>query len=217
MGRGYPVRCARTPSAAARQSKTEAGDPMNPHQLAELIGVAAAVPRLPGAACRGLGEMADIEIRSSRTDIDAAIEICLGCTEMQRCRAWLDSLPAGHKPLGVVAGRLVDPAAYRSARAAMQDARKPPPQPAPPPRKGRLRTRLLAAAGTAGSRGLTVNEAAAALYGSEVTAPRVEQARQALERLVARGALQRVDRGQRGGRGAVARYSRADDCPAAAS
>lgn len=96
------------------------GDPMNADQLAALLGAAAAAPRMPDAACWGETWMADVEIRSSRGTIDAAIDVCLSCPAMQRCAAWLDSLPPDQKPAGVVAGRLVvDPPAVVYSRSAM--------------------------------------------------------------------------------------------------
>jgi hypothetical protein len=104
---------------------------MTPDTLADLLGAAAAVPRLLDAACRGRTEMADIEIRSSRTEIDAAIEVCMGCRELQGCSSWVDLLPVGQRPAGVVAGRLVvDPAQMEHARRAMTAelaARRPKP------------------------------------------------------------------------------------------
>ncbi|ASL08453.1 hypothetical protein MYCODSM44623_01703 [Mycobacterium intracellulare subsp. chimaera] len=94
---------------------------MNGLELAALLGAAAAsVPRLPDAACRSETWMADVELRSSRDTIDAAVELCLSCPAMQRCAAWLDSLPPDQKPAGVVAGRLyVDPPAVVYARSVM--------------------------------------------------------------------------------------------------
>lgn len=93
---------------------------MNADQLADLLGAAAAAPRLPDAACRGETWMADVEIRSSRETIDAALELCLGCRAMHRCAAWVDSLPVDQKPAGVVAGRLyVDAPSAAYARGVM--------------------------------------------------------------------------------------------------
>lgn len=153
--------------------------------------------------------MADLEIGSSRERIDAGIEVCLGCRELQRCSDWLDSLPADQQARGVVAGRLVDPAAYQAGKALMAAERRPKPsKPQQPRPRGAQRParRLLVAAEAAGARGIAVREAAAALYGSEVTLGQIELARQALQRLVRRGRLRRVDRGQACVRGRVSRY-----------
>ncbi|MGV0161043.1 hypothetical protein ACRU3B_16585 [Mycobacterium colombiense] len=93
---------------------------MNTDQLASLLGAAAAAPRMPNAACWGETWMADVEIRSSRGTIDAAIDVCLSCPAMQRCATWVESLPADQKPAGVVAGRLfVDRPAAVYARSVM--------------------------------------------------------------------------------------------------
>ncbi|WP_324738666.1 hypothetical protein P6281_06610 [Mycobacterium sp. 5-140-3-2] len=178
---------------------------MNADQLANLLGAAAAVPRMPDAACRGETWLADLDVSSSRERIDAGIEICLGCTEFQRCSDWVDSPRAEQQVRGVVAARLVDPDAPRTAREAMQAERKPrPPRPPSKPRNGRLRLRLLAAVEAAGGDGLTVAEAAKAVHGSNPATSQLEQTRQGLQRLVARGALQRVDRDR------LARYAGAE-------
>lgn len=190
---------------------------MTPDQLADLLGVAAAVPRMPDAACRTETWMADLEVGSSRERIDGGIEICLGCRELQRCSDWLDSLPVDQQVRGVVAARMVDPAANQTARAVMAAelaARRP-----KPPRQAkssggprRLRATLLSAVDHAGPEGLTVREAAAALYGPTPSGTQVELARQAIHRLIARGVLCRVSSG---GRGGLSRYVRVDALEAA--
>lgn len=176
---------------------------MNADQLANLLGAAAAVPRMPDAACRAQTRMADLDVGSSRERIDAGIETCLGCTQLQRCGDWLDRLPADQRPRGVVAARLVDPDAPRTAREAMQAERKTRSRPPSKPRNGRLRLRLLAAVEAAGGDGLTVAAAAAAVHGSDAATSQLEQTRQGLQRLVTRGALVRVDRDR------LARYAAA--------
>lgn len=93
---------------------------MNADQLRRLFGSALSVPRLDGALCIGETYLADVEIRSSRETIDAAIDVCLSCPAMQRCAAWVESLPADQKPAGVVASRLVvDAPAVTYARSVM--------------------------------------------------------------------------------------------------
>ncbi|WP_164681130.1 hypothetical protein, partial [Mycobacterium intracellulare] len=107
---------------------------MNGPDLAALMGAAAAVPRLPDAACRGRTEMADVDIKTDRATTDALLEICLGCSEMQRCSGWLDSLSANQRPRGVCGGRLWDPDAPKTAREMMAAERKavaPPTMPRP--------------------------------------------------------------------------------------
>lgn len=84
--------------------------------LSDLVGALAGVPLLEGAACRGEAWMADLDIRSSREEIDAAIEVCLGCPALVACSSWVDELPADQRPVGVVAGRWLDHRAYQSAR-----------------------------------------------------------------------------------------------------
>ncbi len=184
---------------------------MNPDQLAELLGVAAAVPRLDGAACRGNPEPHDVDVRASREAIDSAIEICLACPAMLACGVWLDSLPPDQQPRGVVGGRLLDPDAPRTAREVMGAelaARQPKPQRQPKPSGGprRLRERLLSAVDHAGPEGLTAREAAVALCGADPTGTSVELVRQGLSRAVASGWLRRIGGG---GRGVPARYVRA--------
>ncbi|MEB4208751.1 hypothetical protein [Mycobacterium sp. 94-17] len=168
---------------------------MNGPELAALMGAWVAVPRMPDAACRAETWMADLDVSSSAGEqIDAGIETCLGCRELQRCSDWLDSLPADHYPRGVVAARLVDPAAYQTARAAMVAVLKPhPPKVAPRPRGPRRPARRLLAAVEAASDGLTPREAAVALHSPDVTTTQIELARQGLQRLVLRGCAGRVD------------------------
>lgn len=185
---------------------------MTPDQLADLLGVAIAVPRLPDAACRGETWLADLDVRSPRRKIDDAIEVCLSCRALEGCSSWLDSLPTDQRPAGVVAGQLVDPAAYQTAKALMAAERTPKPsrprsRPRGPQRPAR---RLLAAVEAAGAAGITVREAAAVLYGPWGTVSQGEQTRQCLQRMVRRGVLHRVDRGRAGDRGRVARYVRTD-------
>lgn len=158
------------------------------------------VPQLPDAACRGRTEMADVDVRSSREAIDAAIDVCLDCPVMLACAEWVEGLPADQKPAGVTASILLDPRAYQTARSAMADELKgAAPQPASPKTRarGRMRQSLLAVVEAAGPDGVTVAEAAAALYGAYATGTRTELARQGLQRLVGRGVLVRVDRGSR--------------------
>lgn len=182
----------------------------------DLAGALAGVPLLEGAKCKGRPERFDIDIRSDRESIDWAAYTCGACPALRKCRRWVDSLPPRQRPSGMVAGRLLDPAAYQTARAVMaaeMAARQPKPKrQSKPPERGPRRParRLLHATEAVGAVGLTVREAAAALYGPEVAPNQVEVARQCLQRMVRRGVLRRVDRGQASERGRVARYVRAD-------
>lgn len=178
----------------------------------DIAGALVGVPLLEGARCKGRPERFDLDIRSDRESIDWATYTCGACPALRKCRRWVDRLDTRQRPSGVVAGRLLDPAAYQTATAVMVAELKPPAPKAPPRPRGPRRParRLLVAAEAVGVVGLTVREAAAALYGSEVTLTRCELARQALQRLVRRGRLRRVDRGQASGRGRVARYVTVD-------
>lgn len=99
---------------------------MNGAELASLMGAwAAGVPRLHAAACHGVTWLADVDIRSSRATIDAALEVCLGCRELLACSSWVDQLPADQRPVGMVAARLIDPTAYQVARSQRPAARLP--------------------------------------------------------------------------------------------
>lgn len=173
---------------------------MNSDDLGRLMAAwMGSVPRLEHAACRGRTEMADIDIRSPRAMVDASLEICLACRQMQQCSDWVNGLPADQRPRGVCGGRLWDPDAPKMAREMMAAERKavaPPtmPRPRAPRRPAR---RLLAAVEAAGPEGITAGSAAAVLYGGDVTTGQRELARQGLERLVRRGALVRLDRGGR--------------------
>lgn len=183
----------------------------------DLASTLAGVPLLEGARCKGRPERFDVDIRSDREAIDWAVFTCGACPALRKCRGWGDSLPPRQRPSGVVAGQLVDPAAYQTAKAAMAaELKTHRPQAAPRPRGPRRPARrLLVAAEAAGPVGLTVREAAVALYGSEATLTQCELTRQALQRMVRRGVLRRVDRGQASARGRVSRYAIVDDAAAA--
>jgi hypothetical protein len=73
--------------------------------IADLFAELASMPSLPGARCRGHVELFDhttgksqaADTRKART---AALGICHDCPARHACRAWLDTLPAGHRPIG---------------------------------------------------------------------------------------------------------------------
>ncbi|UGU08153.1 hypothetical protein LTQ56_05625 [Mycobacterium intracellulare subsp. intracellulare] len=179
----------------------------------DIAGALAGVPLLEGARCKGRPERFDLDVRSDRESIDWATYTCGACPALRKCRRWVDRLDTRQRPSGVVAGRLLDPAAYQTATAVMVAELKPPAPKAPPRPRGPRRParRLLVAAEAAGAAGLTVREAAAALYGSGATLNQVELARQCLQRMVGRGRLRRVDRGQASVRGRVSRYVIVDE------
>jgi len=81
------------------------------------------VPALPGARCRGRTELFDATIHPERGgSIDdlqyarnRASDLCGACPALNRCRAWVDSLPPNQRPHGVIAGRLNTSAAVRNS------------------------------------------------------------------------------------------------------
>lgn len=72
-----------------------------------------AAPLLPLAACVPhpllFGEGPADESRAAfRARVAAAAAVCATCVELSPCRKWLDSLPEGRRPVGVVvAGHVV--------------------------------------------------------------------------------------------------------------
>jgi hypothetical protein len=79
----------------------------------------AGIPALDGARCRGRSDLYErtngehrmtgrppsAELDDARRD---ALRLCNdGCPALDACRAWLDALPAAHRPRGVVAGQVV--------------------------------------------------------------------------------------------------------------
>ena len=65
-------------------------------------------PNMPDAACKGQ-DMHD-EHRPGELDATerhaAAITVCNSCTELQKCREWVEGLRPSQRPTGVVAGKL---------------------------------------------------------------------------------------------------------------
>jgi hypothetical protein len=64
-----------------------------------LYGVLAAIPDLPGAACRGRAPEFDED-----NDEAAAMALCGHCSALQLCSTWFHGLAPRHRPGGVVAG-----------------------------------------------------------------------------------------------------------------
>lgn len=83
--------------------------------LAELLADLAAAVHLPDASCRGHAQLFDrtagksqaTDTREART---TALALCHTCPDEQACRAWIDSLAPDQRPIGVVAGQIVNPA-----------------------------------------------------------------------------------------------------------
>lgn len=76
------------------------------HDLAAAIGVA---PSLPGARCRGKPHLFDAAGTHEPAATVAqrhqqALGLCDRCPALEPCRQWLDGLPKGRRPEGVVAG-----------------------------------------------------------------------------------------------------------------
>lgn len=73
-----------------------------------LASLASARPDLSGASCAvpGTRELFDavLERGTSRTAAVLATQICARCPVLEDCGQWVGSLPAGERPIGVVAG-----------------------------------------------------------------------------------------------------------------
>ncbi|MDQ1304501.1 MAG: WhiB family transcriptional regulator, redox-sensing transcriptional regulator [Actinomycetota bacterium] len=77
-----------------------------------IVGLLLAVgaPALPGARCRGRAHLFDEpEPGEPAEQVDQrhaqALGLCQHCPSLTASAAWLASLPARHRPAGVVAGR----------------------------------------------------------------------------------------------------------------
>ena len=74
-----------------------------------LADLAASIPRLPEAACKGRHELfdapaEDMEPVIARRLESTALVICQTCPELEPCREWLDGLESHQQPYGVTAG-----------------------------------------------------------------------------------------------------------------
>lgn len=79
-----------------------------------LIAALAGAPTLVGARCRGRGHLFDLAAQGEDPETVAqrhnqAIGLCNHCPALDRCREWIDGLPRGKRPEGVVAGRISRP------------------------------------------------------------------------------------------------------------
>ncbi|KWX19724.1 hypothetical protein AFM11_34340 [Mycolicibacterium wolinskyi] len=82
--------------------------------MAELL---AGIPNLPGACCKGRSDLFEATIAgrdgpASKTELEnsraAALRLCAACPALAPCRAWLNGLRPTRRPLGVVAGEVVN-------------------------------------------------------------------------------------------------------------
>lgn len=73
---------------------------MNYNPADFLAELAAGIPALPRAACRG---RADLFTSEQPDDISQAVEVCTSCAELARCRAWAADQPR-RALLGIVGG-----------------------------------------------------------------------------------------------------------------
>jgi WhiB family redox-sensing transcriptional regulator len=77
--------------------------------LETLIASLAGAPALPGARCRGRHHLFDPAAPGEAAPVveqrhAQALGLCSHCPSLDRCQDWVDSLPKGKKPFGVVAG-----------------------------------------------------------------------------------------------------------------
>lgn len=77
--------------------------------LTALAGALSGIPELPSAACKGRADVFDLDRTSPADAVAVAKEACRACPALTACREWLTSLPAGQRPAGVVAGKLIAP------------------------------------------------------------------------------------------------------------
>lgn len=71
----------------------------------DLLGDLGSMPVLPGALCKGKGDLFDPGEGRGAHHV-RAIELCGRCPALQPCEEWFESLSAKERPRGVVAGRL---------------------------------------------------------------------------------------------------------------
>ena len=91
---------------------------------ADLFSALSGAPDLPGAACINKWGLFDPE-PEGRTERAAdtqqrhaqAVAICESCPVLAPCRDWLNGLPRGKRPAGVVAGRHPKPVGRPRVRA----------------------------------------------------------------------------------------------------
>lgn len=91
---------------------------MNAEALASVFFMIAAYsPELPGAVCVDAGAR-EVFDRATDTRISGAVDeaawACARCPALAACRAWVQGLPPGQRPRGVVGGLVI---AERTGRA----------------------------------------------------------------------------------------------------
>lgn len=100
--------------------------------MSELL---AALPELPGAACKGHsdlyeGTIAEQDKDAGRAEVQnarkAALRLCHDCPALSPCRVWLDGLRPMCRPRGVVAGQVI-------ASAGLPLSTRPTAEPGPTP------------------------------------------------------------------------------------
>jgi hypothetical protein len=73
----------------------------------DLLHTLTDTPNLPGAACVKHRDVFDAcTDRRARGAYRHTIDICAGCPVLQRCSAWISSLPPSQRPFAVTAGRI---------------------------------------------------------------------------------------------------------------
>ena len=68
----------------------------------DLAGALLAAPHLPRARC--VGSSALFDTYDDPAIVEAAINICQRCPELQPCKKFMESLPRRQQPFGVTAG-----------------------------------------------------------------------------------------------------------------
>jgi WhiB family redox-sensing transcriptional regulator len=74
-----------------------------------LADLAASIPNLPEAGCKGRHQLFDAQPEDMHPDIarrleSTALVICQTCPELEPCRNWFDGLEPHQQPYGVTAG-----------------------------------------------------------------------------------------------------------------
>jgi hypothetical protein len=83
--------------------------------LDELAGYMLTIPDLPGARCKGNSHVWESDCPEL---IEYALSQCAACRSLSDCERYLLSLKPRHRPVGVMAGRVVRPPRNRSKKAA---------------------------------------------------------------------------------------------------
>lgn len=93
---------------SASADRRRRADAHGPTAISDLLGYLAALPALPGAACKGRAPLFDGETTGDRIQAE---RLCRdACPSLGRCGRWVASLSPSRRPSGVIAGR------YREGR-----------------------------------------------------------------------------------------------------